>query len=1482
MKTPLPVLQRLTSKKSRRRLTSRQRGVAIITVLAVMVLMAALVLSFFSLAKQEQVTSKNAAEINRAYSLRDTAINLVIAQIREATAPTVDGPTASRLWTSQPGMIRTFTQEGNNGALFKLYSARSMVADGGVTETALLAQDSLVGWKNDPAGWVDLNKPVFKRDIASSANATGNAEALGKAIYPIVDPDAYRPDRESSFDNPNVEGFKYSKSSRFDGVDPTTGKLPMPVRWLYVLQDGTIGALSSAGRFVATAGASTPSVLNPITGRIAFWTDDESCKININTASEGVYWDTPRCDTDEERFYANCIPTAGEYQRWPGHPAGVCLSTVLFPKKRFYASGPKGPGQGDFLPPTPPVDNTFMPMTKDEIRFIWDLAPFVSAKNTLGGDGGTVGGTATGSKLRRAEFGQTTVAIDASLSKNPNDHPYQSPDEMLYRGTKSVNAANPSLPRVPWTTVAAADKYTSPLTEEQFIQRIKRAAFMLTGKSTSPEINPFGFPKLSLWPLHRNVPTEAENQGASTVGQKWTLFDLMIAKSTQFSPNIYFYIVRETSTNRHGEYWQSGGAAINNNHNYDIYKYLTRIMDRKFPGVAGSGTFLDKYGFSDGTGNPEYSDRGNIALQMLDYMRSVNILDPALEARNRYGRFGQGNNQQYYPGQITAFCGCGGTSYHAQNWHLLDQPRPKGVGRTYTAMRVHFVIQKRTTTAYEMGMIVDGFCASQGFVGIQPFAGVSIGGADVTAPTSDTNSPIPDLTIVGSQPSGAKLTIASGGSTGSNSDLWPFQVPTWGGSQGSRPFAGNGGNHLIQFDQFSLTGPTNKLSFTSSQDWKKYLWRLMVFDQEGALRSVYELVQAFYFNFGRPYDQISFKLPTGNPVTKSLNDQLRDMYTPTPANPGFDPRKLGEGRATVHSLVFPFGDFRALSSRRILGPVPNTNPPSELSADASKPTGFTGFWSSFVPMADFGKDVQYACQMVDPLLGMFESTAGGGSVSPSLKPHPAFDPTNPGAAKLLPVTATFDYPMHFSKWRHHTDAKLRAIRGSFDPAITGDWATGIAGSPDGPYTNRPDEGDLRPFFSQQGGVRTTNSVPYFGLPPSQLNPASETGHLGEKTVNLPEGGGSAAAGPNRQVVSAGMFGSLATGSSTYSFWQNLLFRPDPFGGDPNATTAANNEWDNRHYGGTLNSKMPKDHLLMELFWMPIIEPYPLSSPFSTTGKVNMNCRIIPFDYIDRKTALHAVLKAEKMLSIPTDAANSYKTLPGQSGYDYSGPANSVSGKSQAKQFWRQHIHAEKTLHQFDRKFSQKGEFSNDRSKVFRTPSEICELWLVPESLKDAAGLGPEDNPYQTMRKYWIGVDVANAQAKSLGGNSVEGKRSAITDKPEGQRLTGDNVKETPYTNLYPRLCTRSNVFKVHFTVQTVLKSRSTDVDVFDPVLDAISSEHRGSAIIERTLDMTNPALLAIDYLKDTSVFQTNSNAALKKRVDYYYTYRISELRQFTP
>ena len=60
--------------------------------------------------------------------------------------------------------------------------------------------------------------------------------------------------------------------------------------------------------------------------------------------------------------------------------------------------------------------------------------------------------------------------------------------------------------------------------------------------------------------------------------------------------------------------------------------------------------------------------------------------------------------------------------------------------------------------------------------------------------------------------------------------------------------------------------------------------------------------------------------------------------------------------------------------------------------------------------------------------------------------------------------------------------------------------------------------------------------------------------------------------------------------------------------------------------------------------MPTVEPFPISDPFSTMGKVNLNYEMMPFTHVKRATALHAVLKSERLLAIPNQNADDYKKL----------------------------------------------------------------------------------------------------------------------------------------------------------------------------------------------------------------------------------------------
>ena len=101
--------------------------------------------------------------------------------------------------------------------------------------------------------------------------------------------------------------------------------------------------------------------------------------------------------------------------------------------------------------------------------------------------------------------------------------------------------------------------------------------------------------------------------------------------------------------------------------------------------------------------------------------------------------------------------------------------------------------------------------------------------------------------------------------------------------------------------------------------------------------------------------------------------------------------------------------------------------------------------------------------------------------------------------------------------------------------------------------------------------------------------------------------------------------------------------------------------------------------------------------------------------------------------------------------------------------------------------------------------------------------------------------------------------------------TGDNLREAPYAQLYPRLCTRSNVFTVHYRVQLLRKSRSTPPAKWIEGKDNVAAEYRGETTIERYLDPTT--IKVPDFVAAKRVTEA---------MDDYYQYRIVRRKQFAP
>ena len=347
----------------------------------------------------------------------------------------------------------------------------------------------------------------------------------------------------------------------------------------------------------------------------------------------------------------------------------------------------------------------------------------------------------------------------------------------------------------------------------------------------------------------------------------------------------------------------------------------------------------------------------------------------------------------------------------------------------------------------------------------------------------------------------------------------------------------------------------------------------------------------------------------------------------------------------------------------------------------------------------------------------------------------------------------------------------------------GDWDTGFGDVPDGAYANKPDEGEWR------SGTQFTgyNNVPYF------IGSYASAVDLGLSTYFA----------PNRQVPSPGMLGSLLTrGRSLNGQWQTLLLNPNPAAGSAHPA---------------LVSGQPPDCLWLDLFTMPIVEPYAISEPFSNAGKVNMNYQIVPFTYITRNTALQAVFASNRVSAIHNGFAATYKSA--------------LVNKS-----IRHTINAGETLKQFDRRFAD--------NAIFRSASEICTLDLYPVVGTRNVPSGAGDQPTYSA--------------------SGSGIKTWWADR----LLTGDNLREQPYTTMYQNLTTQSNTYTIHVWAQAIQKPPGSPVDEMTS-RDAVTGEYRVAYAIERFIDPNNPALpdFALAASANTSGF---------------YQFRVNNTKQFQP
>ena len=256
--------------------------------------------------------------------------------------------------------------------------------------------------------------------------------------------------------------------------------------------------------------------------------------------------------------------------------------------------------------------------------------------------------------------------------------------------------------------------------------------------------------------------------------------------------------------------------------------------------------------------------------------------------------------------------------------------------------------------------------------------------------------------------------------------------------------------------------------------------------------------------------------------------------------------------------------------------------------------------------------------------------------------------------------------------------------------------------------------------------------------------------------------------------------------------------------------------------------------LLDFFHMPVVEPYAISEPFSTAGKINMNAQMIPFSgYITRETGLRAVLASTRLTAYNSAVNATGLTTP------VGGMGNSAGATPPDVQT-RFPLNLDETIKGFRERYD--GTDAAGR-RVFVSPAEICSLDLVP----DTSGANAALFGYGTVTK----ANLANFWAKNL--------------------TTGDNSRERPYAHLLPRLTTRSNSYTVHVTAQAL--APGPGAIGWQEGKGKILSEWRGSYTIERYVDPNDARFTGTgkpDFLSGT------------QPVGPYYRFRVLGTRRFNP
>jgi len=1195
---------------------ANRQGVALVLVLAFISLLSALLIAFFSsTSNSRREASQYEAGVTTA-QLSETAQNLVIGQISDATKTfDTEGYNASaagmRLtYASQPGMIRTYGTDNKYHRIYKLYSSGKMVLND--TEpsewsvSSQLATEVPLNWVQNPAGYTDLNEPVLVPDPQGLIVPTGTNQRY-TANYPILDPAGLSP-TGSSVNSPGglnqdgIDGFDISNPPGYGGpgagarpvINPTynpitipaSGKtgnpVPMPVQWIYVLQNGTLTSPNTVNGTVASwsnlqdTSPNKPTKTNPIVGRVAFWTDDDTCKLNPNVNSEGTAWDTPLNGSDGSAPYGEAYlrdnqPIVYEFQRYPGHPAMTSLSPIFGFLPQYRIPGSDGTQDTSVL-----------------ARY-YSLIPRVVA-------GGSNGGTTN-----------TTTKANVSIITTDMDRMYASVDELMFR----------PVPRIP--------------NDSAFLNRsvFEKTKFFLTTSAKTPEVTMFGTPRIGLWSVQQQADPNNGAAGAPLRPRSGTDEMIAFCNTLGLDPkgqntNTYYFqrqsiYLRDPINNRLAHPTTISGQTApayvmpssqsttadwtfkptqpngyTASRNQDLYHYLQQLTAMPIPGFGGKLTDLYPSGPNNNGGV-----RDQILTEMFDMTRLTNCYSLNQSVSDGSPRF------EFAPARQMPDAVSGETQ-------IVPVVPPdgglgagtKGFGRFPTVTEGMLIFYRSLPTPASNGnpahenmrivLALEPYTPEAGSWTWSPLVRYVVRGLD-------------NMTI-----QGAGLSVVPGAKLFAPESI-NFVTARCGYASGSAHNQAHCGTFANFRRWMGASRDTTKLIPTDAQ-------------VKAAIAGT-RLDDENYYPFVSveiPVDVNNFKGFTMGSFDITI--EVHSGYTPnvTPTNTQCNPQTL------VQTIQMHFPGVTL--------PAPTASPILDFYQRMSPEPGNSGAFNPIQPQ-DVVRSVEVS--PTGPSLGDLRMISAQKNVlagyydanpayATAITQEHSFRNGDGGAINALNSTTTETGSTLVTGLAKNNYVAARGMNGAFmKGGQLGDWDNGPKGFMDGAYINKPDD-----HYGTQGGGDTYDAV----------------------TTT-----------PNRQVSSAVMFGSLPTGEP----WRTLCFTAAPAAGPAHPSLA-------KSFLANVGTRV-RDHMFLDFFTMPVVEPYAISEPMASMGKVNLNYQIAPFSYITRNTALQGVLKTTRIF------------------------AASAHGNGSRLQ-----IDVAETLKGFAQRFD------DSKRGIFRSATEICDMYLVPK------------------------------------------------------------------------------------------------------------------------------------------------------------------------